>query len=72
MEIILERTTPSVPPAMAALPADRSQWPEDAGRAFHRLQRELDLWSHDNGWTRSGNSWIAEEAVRRGWVGEDE
>lgn len=67
MEANLERATRSAPPTLSALPADRSQWPEDAGRAFNHLQRELDLWSIEHGWTRTGNAWIAEEAVRRGW-----
>lgn len=67
MEANLERATTPAQPTLSALPADRSQWPEDAGRAFNHLQRELDLWSIEHGWTRAGNAWIAEEAVRRGW-----
>lgn len=67
MDISFERATQPVPPARTALPEDRSRWPEDAGRAFARLLRELDLWSREHGWPADGNSWIAEEGVRRGW-----
>ena len=67
MEIRLERTNVQAPPTITALPGDRSAWPEDAGRAYTRLVRELDAWSREHGWTQASNTWIAEEAVRRGW-----
>ena len=54
-------------PALEALPAERAEWPDDATREYHRLLRELNSWSRERDWPISGNSWIAEEAVRRTW-----
>ena len=67
----MESTTHHEPshmsPALGALPEDRTQWPRDAGHAYDHLLRELNRWSRENRWPHSNNSWIAEEAVRRGW-----
>ena len=52
---------------MEALPADRSQWPSDAGKAYNHLLRELNRWSREHDYPMTTNSWIAEEAVRQAW-----
>ena len=54
-------------PAVEALPDERTEWPDDATTEYHRLLRELNSWSREHDWPMSGNSWIAEEAVRRAW-----
>lgn len=67
MDAIMELTTPAVSQQPAHLPTDRRRWPQAAGLACDRLLAELDQWSREQGWARSGNAWIAEEAVRRDW-----
>ena len=67
METITEHNAILVYPTVELLPNERSEWPNDAGREYHRLLRELNSWSREHDWPMSGNSWIAEEAVRRGW-----
>ena len=67
METITEHNAETVFPAVEALPCERAEWPDDAGREYGRLLRELNSWSRDHDWPMSINSWIAEEAVRRGW-----
>jgi hypothetical protein len=67
METIAEQKIAPVLPAVEVLPSERAEWPNDAGREYSRLLRELNSWSRDHDWPMSSNSWIAEEAVRRGW-----
>ena len=67
METIAEHNAPPFFPAVEALPEDRAEWPDDAGREYGRLLRELNSWSRDHNSPMSTNPWIAEEAVRRGW-----
>ena len=67
METITEHNAILVYPTVELLPGERTEWPDDAGREYHRLLRELNSWSREHDWPMSGNSWIAEEAVRRGW-----
>jgi len=50
-----------------ALPSDRSKWPENAGKAYIHLLRELNQWSREHDCSMTTNSWIAEEAVRQSW-----
>jgi len=49
------------------LPEDRAEWPDEAGREYGRLLRELNAWSREHDWPMSSNAWIAEETVRRCW-----
>lgn len=67
MEAITEHNVFTKVPAVEALPEARIEWPDQAAREYHRLLRELNSWSRDHDWPMSGNSWIAEEAVRRSW-----
>jgi hypothetical protein len=67
METITELNAPQTFPSIETLPEERDQWPDDASREYTRLLRELNSWSRDHDWPMSGNSWIAEEAVRRSW-----
>jgi len=67
METIAEHKIAPVLPAVEVLPSERAEWPNDAGREYSRLLRELNSWSRDHDWPMSSNSWIAEEAVRRSW-----
>ena len=67
MQAITEHDVLMTPPAVEALPDERTEWPDDATREYHRLLRELNSWSREHDWPMSGNSWIAEEAVRRTW-----
>jgi hypothetical protein len=67
MEAITEHNAAPTFPGVEALPDERTQWPDDAAREYHRLLRELNSWSRDHDWPLSGNSWIAEEALRRSW-----
>jgi len=67
MEIITEHNATKVFPAVEVLPRDRIEWPDNAGKEYSRLLRELNSWSREHDWPMSGNSWIAEEAVRRSW-----
>jgi hypothetical protein len=67
MEAITEQNVFTALPAVEALPVERTEWPDDATREYHRLLRELNSWSRDHDWPMSGNSWIAEEAVRQSW-----
>jgi hypothetical protein len=67
METITEHRF-SAPLATAdMLPDGREEWPDTASREYRRLLRELNSWSREHDWPMSGNSWIAEEAVRRTW-----
>ena len=67
MEYISEHNATPFFPAADALPEDRAEWPDDAGREYSRLLRELNSWSRDHDWPMSTNPWIAEEALRRSW-----
>ena len=67
METITNHDIASIYPAVEVLPDERDEWPIDASREYHRLLRELNSWSRDHDWPMTGNSWIAEEAVRRTW-----
>ena len=67
METIAEHNATSYFSAVEVLPENRAEWPDDAGREYSRLLRELNSWSRDHDWPMSTNSWVAEEAVRRGW-----
>jgi hypothetical protein len=67
METITEHKAATYFPAVERLPSERAQWPDEAGREFSRLLRELNSWSRDHDWPMSCNSWIAEEAVRQSW-----
>jgi len=67
METIAEHNATPFLPAVEALPENRAEWPDDAGREYGRLLRELNSWSRDHDSPMSTNSWVAEEAVRRGW-----
>ena len=67
METITEHSAATYFAAGDVLPDDRVDWPEGAGREYSRLLRELNSWSREHDWPMSGNSWVAEEAVRRSW-----
>lgn len=67
MEAITQHDSLPPFPGVEALPEERDDWPEEAAREYRRLLRELNSWSRDCDWPMSGNSWIAEEAVRRSW-----
>ena len=67
MEAITEHNGAEFIPAIEALPADRAEWPEDAGRAYIELLRGLNSWCREHDCPMVTNSWIAEEAVRRSW-----
>lgn len=67
METITKHDIAWIYPAVEVLPVEREEWPNDATREYRRLLRELNSWSRDHDWPMTGNSWIAEEAVRRSW-----
>lgn len=67
METISEYQPLIAPVGVTTLPEDRTQWPREADTARTSLVRELNRWSRDNDWPSTLNSWIAEEAVRRGY-----
>ena len=67
MEITTEHNAVQLFPAVEVLPQNRTEWPDNAGKEYNRLLRELNSWSREHDWPMSGNSWIAEEAVRRSW-----
>ena len=67
METISEHRRLTVPIDMKTLPEDQKQWPSAADTARESLVRELNRWSRENDWPSTLNSWIAEEAVRRGF-----
>jgi hypothetical protein len=67
METIAEHNGTRSFPAIEALPVEREKWPDDADRAYNDLLRELNNWCREHGCSMVTNSWIAEEAVRRGW-----
>ena len=67
METITKHDIARIYPAVEVLPDEREEWPNDANREYRRLLRELNSWSRDHDWPMTGNSWIAEEAVRRSW-----
>ena len=50
------------------LPASRSKWPSPTLQAYSSLLAELDAWSRERGCSSSGNSWVAETAVREVWA----
>ena len=68
MEHISQHQMSQGPPALASLPESRNLWPRSAGIAYDDVLRQLNRWSRDNDWSQHNNSWIAEEAVRRGWT----
>jgi hypothetical protein len=47
------------------LPDDRHDWPSAAQDSYREVLGELDAWSRRHDASKSLNSWIAEEAVRR-------
>lgn len=51
--------------ATAELAADRSQWPQGDQLCYREVLSELDSWCRRHDHSRSLNSWIAVEAVRR-------
>jgi len=67
MEIIVEHNESRVFPAIDSLPEERAEWPNDAGRAYDFLLRDLNAWCREHHCSMVTNSWIAEEAVRRSW-----
>ena len=67
MQTISEQPSMTVSIGINPLPEDQSQWPRAAEKARDLLFRELNRWSRDNDWPTTMNSWIAEEAVRRGF-----
>lgn len=67
MENFSEHRPASLPIGINTLPADRKLWPSDADAARESLIRELNRWSRDNDWPATLNSWVAEEAIRRGF-----
>ena len=67
METIAEHSGMTVFPAIEALPVEKEKWPDDAGRAYNDLLRELNGWCRENGCSMVTNGWIAEEAVRQSW-----
>ena len=67
METVTQHNTAEVIPAVEMLPETRDRGPDNASREYSRLLRELNSWCREHDWPMSGNSWIAEEAVRRSW-----
>jgi len=67
METTLEINGTSVFPAIEALPEDRAEWPDDAGRAYNDLLRGLNSWCREHDCSMVTNARIAEEAVRQSW-----
>lgn len=67
MQAVTEHNGAKFIPAIEALPSDTAEWPEDAGRAYAELLRELNSWCREHDCPMVTNSWIAEEAVRRSW-----
>ncbi|MDX2438457.1 MAG: hypothetical protein QNL88_15600 [Acidobacteriota bacterium] len=67
MEAIIEHQPLPSTIAVGALPKDREQWPHTAGAAHDALLKDLNRWSRDNDWPSTLNSWVAEEAIRRGF-----
>jgi len=67
MEHLSEPRPLTAPVGIKTLPDDRKQWPSAADAARESLVIELNRWSRDNDWPSTLNSWIAEEAVRRGF-----
>ena len=47
------------------LPDNRHDWPSDERDSYREVIGELDAWSRRHDQSKSLNSWIAEEAVRR-------
>jgi len=47
------------------LPENRHDWPLDDQVSYREVLGELDAWSRRHDASKSLNSWIAEEAVRR-------
>ncbi len=67
MEATFEHQSSHPAVTISSLPEERDRWPRTAGAAHEALLRELNLWSRDNDWPVTLNSWIAEEAVRQGY-----
>jgi hypothetical protein len=68
MEIVAENNgAQNYPYPLEVLPEDRTEWPDGAGNAHRQLLRELDRWCREHDCSMVTNSWVAEEAVRRGW-----
>jgi hypothetical protein len=67
MEAIAEHNGAAVFPAIEALPVEKEEWPDDAGRAYNDLLRGLNSWCREHDCSMVTNSWIAEEAVRQSW-----
>jgi hypothetical protein len=65
-QLCTARTSGSPRPT-ALLPQDRTEWPEQARKAFHDVLHQLDLWSRQHDWPTSSNAWVAEQAVRQSW-----
>ncbi len=64
MIVNTERATPVIKPCHL-LPNNRLEWPSDEQDSYREVLGELDAWSRRHDASRSLNSWIAEEAVRR-------
>lgn len=47
------------------LPDDRQDWPSATQDSYRDILGELDAWSRRHDASKSMNSWIAEEAIRR-------
>ena len=54
-------------PHHTSLPDDRSEWPEQARKAFHDVVGQLDRWCRRYYWPTTGNARVAEEAIRQSW-----
>lgn len=67
METIAEHSETTGFPAVEALPVEKNEWPDDAGRAYNDLLRELNSWCREHDCSMVTNAWIAEEAVRQSW-----
>ena len=63
--IVNTETATSVIRPCHLLPNNRHDWPSDEQESYREVLGELDAWSRKQDSSRSLNSWIAEEAVRR-------
>lgn len=55
------------PSTSLVLTSSRAEWPAEAKAAIRDVNRSLDAWCRTHDWPTATNSWIAEEAIRRGW-----